>query len=134
MAIPRMTDLFLRKESVDTQHWTSNGNRYNVGKLYRWARQNGHDIEIIPVSQLTKGFEHTNTDEEKGSDEFWKRADEAGDDPILVVVDEKRRWWIADGNHRFARYQRDGATHIRGHILMESELPRDAIEPKKSKK
>lgn len=125
-----MVDLFLVKESVDSQHWTSNGNRYNVGKLYKWARQNGHEIQIIPLDKLSAGFDKTKTDEDKGSEAFWKRADAAGDDPILVAIDHKNRWWIADGNHRFARAQRDGLSDITGYVVNEVDLPTDAIEPK----
>lgn len=133
MAFPKMTELFLVKESVDSQHWTSNGKRYNVGKLYKWARQNGHEIQIIPLEKLASQYDRTKTDEEKGSEAFWERADNAGDDPILVTIDHKQRWWIADGNHRFARAQRDGADGIHGFVVNESELPEDAIEPKEKK-
>jgi hypothetical protein len=129
-----MTDLFLVKESVDSQHWTSNGKRYNVGKLYKWARQNGHAIQIIPVAKLKKGFEKTKTDEPKGSEKFWERAERAGNEPILVAVDQKNRWWIADGNHRYARYVREGFSEIMGYVLKENDLPESAIEPKQEKK
>jgi hypothetical protein len=130
MAFPRMVDLFLVHESVDRQHWTSNGKRYNVGKLYKWARQNGHEVQIIPVDDLKDGYERTRTDESKESEEFWDRADQAGDDPILVAVDGRHRRWIADGNHRYARAIRDGKRHIFGYVVNENDLPADAIEPK----
>lgn len=132
MALPTMKELFCVKESVDHQHWTSHGNRYNIGKLYSWARQNGHDVEIIPLANLKRGFEKTKTDEEKGSDAFWQRADAAGDEPILVVIDHDGSEWIADGNHRFARAERDGLDSIHGFRVRECDLPRDAIEPKKN--
>lgn len=130
MTFPTMKQLFNIKESVDNQHWTSNGKRYNIGKLYSWARQNGHDVEIIPISNLKAGFDRTKTDEKKDSDAFWKRADAAGDDPILVVVDDMGMEWIADGNHRFARNERDGQEGIAGYRVNERDLPEDAIEPK----
>jgi hypothetical protein len=134
MAFPKMTELFGVKESVDRQHWTSNGKRYNVGKLYKWARQNGHEIQIIPVKDLEKGFNKTKTDETKESEAFWERAERAGSHPILTVIDEKNRHWIADGNHRFAKAKRDGLTEIHGYVVNESDLPADAIEPKKTPK
>ena len=130
MPFPKMTDLFLIKESVESQHWTSSGKRYNVAKLYKWARQNGHDIKIIPVDKLQYGFSKTKTDEEKDSDAFWDRAERAGDEPILVAIDEKERYWIADGNHRYARAQRNGQRVIQGYVVREADLPEDAIEPK----
>ena len=125
-----MTDLFLVHESADRQHWTSNGRRYNIGKLYRWARQNGHEVRVLPVDRLRAGYERTHTDEEKGSERFWERAERAGDEPILVVVDEKKRWWTADGNHRVALALREGRDSIRGYIVWERDLPASAIEPK----
>lgn len=132
MSLPKMTELFrIEKESVDRQHWTSNGKRYNVGKLYRWARQNGHKIEIIPLNKLSRSFDRTRTDEPKDSPAFWARAEAAGEEPILVAIDDKERWWIADGNHRFARAERDGLQDIQGYVVRESDLPEDAIEPKK---
>lgn len=131
MSFPKMVDLFLVKESVDSQHWTSNGKRYNVGKLYSWARQNGHEVQIIPVSDLKHGYDKTKTDEEKGSEAFWERAERAGNEPILVAIDTKGRKWIADGNHRYGRALRDGCEDIQGFVVNESELPASAIEPKK---
>lgn len=133
MSFPRMVDLFMVKESVDSQHWTSRGKRYNVGKLYKWARQNGHEIQIIPLDKLAPQYDRTKTDEQKGSEAFWERAERAGDHPILVAIDHKQRWWIADGNHRFARAQRDGLNEIHGYVVNEAELPEDAIEPKEEK-
>jgi len=47
------------------------------------------------------------------------------------VKDLKERLWIADGNHRFARKQRDGFDTIVGYIVEEKNLPKYAIEPKK---
>jgi hypothetical protein len=125
-----MRALFLVKESIDTQHWTSNGKRYNIGKLYSWVRQNGHEVEIIPLDRLRDGYRRTKTDEEKESGAFWRRAEVAGDEPILVAIDEKDRWWICDGNHRFARAERDGLDSIEGYVVLERDLPQDAIEPK----
>lgn len=133
MPFPKMTELFLVKESVDRQHWTSNGKRFNVGKLYSWARQNGHEIKIIPIDKLEYGYNKTRTDEDKESDAFWDRAYSAGDEPILVAVDDQERPWIADGNHRFARAKRDGLKVIQGYVVRESDLPDDAVEPKKDK-
>jgi hypothetical protein len=129
MSMPSLSSVFLIKESVDSQHWTSNGVRYNVGRLYDWVSQH-RDPFPIELALLKHGFDNTSVDEDKGSETFWKRANAAGDDPILVVVDENDDMWIADGNHRFARAWRDGEGTITGYVVGEWELPEDAIEPK----
>jgi hypothetical protein len=129
MSFPSMKALFMVKESVDNQHWTSNGKRYNIGKLYSWARQNGHEVEVIPLGWLKSGYLKTKTDEAKDSPAFWARAEAAGDEPILVVHDDKN-FWIADGNHRYARADRDGKRNIEGYVVRECDLPEDAVEPK----
>jgi hypothetical protein len=124
-----MMELFLIKEDVHRQHWTSDGLRYNVGRLYDFARDVA-DIEDIPLSLLQYGFEHTNVDEEKWSDEFVERCMEANlDYPILVVVDKKGKHWIADGNHRYGKAVTQGLEMISGYIVHEDELPSDAIDP-----
>ncbi len=130
MTTPSLCNVFLVKEQAD-QHWTSNGNRYNVFRLYDWLKGMGMRPIPVDVDMLRKGYEKTNVDEPKGSDEFWERAEAAGDDPILVVYDEDDDWWIADGNHRFARKLRDGEDTIMAYVAFEGDLPEEAIEPKR---
>lgn len=129
MATPSLMSVFLVKEDVDHQHWSSNGNRYNVGALYRYA-QAVAEPEEIPLDSLKKGFENTHVDEDKWSQEFIARCKQADMKyPILVVQDDKDRLWIADGNHRYGRAIMRGDEMITGYIVMERDLPEKAIEP-----
>lgn len=129
MAMPRLTDIFLIKEDVYHQHWSSNDKRYNVGMLYDYAKAVA-DPEDIPLDALRYGFEHTNVDEKKWSDEFVARCEEANlDYPILVVQDAKGKLWIADGNHRYGKAVMQAAEFISGYIVRERDLPEKAIEP-----
>jgi hypothetical protein len=124
-----MKDLFLQKESVHHQHWTSDGKRYNVGMLYDYARSVAGPQDI-PLSALKRGFEGTDLDEEKWSDEFVERCQQANlDYPILVVQDDKQRFWIADGNHRYGKAVIRGDEFVSGYIVRELDLPEEAIEP-----
>lgn len=125
----RMTSLFLIKEDVYKQHWSSNGKRYNVGKLYDYAKA-VTEPEDVPLSSLKYGFEHTNVDEDKWSPEFTKRAREANFDyPILVVRDRKDRLWIADGNHRYGKAVMWNMEMIAAYVVDEKGLPDIAVDP-----
>ena len=129
MSFPSMKELFLVKEDVYHQHWTSDDRRYNVGMLYDYARATSHP-QPIPLGLLKKGFEDTNLDEEKWSDEFVERCQQANlDYPILVVQDDKKRFWIADGNHRYGKAVMQSKEFIDGYIVRERDLPETAIEP-----
>jgi len=124
-----LRDLFVLKEDVDHQHWTSNGKRYNVGALYRFARA-VTEPEEIHLDALKRGFERTELDEEKWSPEFNERCQEADlSYPILVVQDRKGRLWIADGNHRYGKAIMQDLEFISGYIVEEKDLPEKAIEP-----
>jgi hypothetical protein len=124
-----MSQLFLIKEDVYHQHWTSNGKRYNVGMLYDYAKA-VTEPEEVPLDALKKGFENTNVDEEKWSDEFVQRCEETNlDYPILVVKDRKNRLWIADGNHRYGKAVMKGIEMILAYIVDEKDLPEKSIEP-----
>ena len=121
--------VFVIKEDVYHQHWTSNGNRYNVGMLYDYAKSVA-DPEDIPLSSLSYAFQHTNVDEEKWSPDFNKRCREANlDYPILVVRDRKGKLWIADGNHRYGKAVMYAHEFISGYVVDEKDLPEKAIEP-----
>ena len=127
--MPSLRSVFLVKEDVYHQHWTSNKKRYNVGMLYDYAKS-VTDPEDIPLDSLKYAFEHTNVDEEKWSDEFVERCQEANlDYPILVVQDNKGRLWIADGNHRYGKAVMYNQEMISGYIVREKDLPEKAIEP-----
>jgi len=129
MTFPTMAQLFLLKEDVHHQHWTSNGNRYNVGMLYDYAKAVA-EPEQVPLDALKKGFENTNVDEEKWSDEFVQRCQETNlDYPILVVKDRKNRFWIADGNHRYGKAVMQNMEMIDAYVVDEKDLPKKAIEP-----
>ena len=129
MGMPSLRSVFLVKEDVYHQHWTSNGDRYNVGMLYDFAKA-AADPEDIPLDSLKYGFEHTNLDEEKWSDDFVERCREANlDYPILVVRDRKGRLWIADGNHRYGKAVMQAEEFVQGYIVDEKDLPDKAIEP-----
>lgn len=129
MSLPSMKDLFLERADPDHQHWTSEDTRYNVGMLYDFA-QASTDPEEIPLDALLYGFEHTNLDEEKWSDEFVRRSREASlDYPILVVRDRKGKLWIADGNHRYGKAVMQAEEMILGYVIDEKDLPEKAIEP-----
>jgi hypothetical protein len=129
MSNPSLKSVFLIKEASQ-QHWTSNGVRYSVGALYDYAKEKVDPIPI-GIEVLRKGFEGTKTDEPKWSPAFMQRADKAGDAPILVVTDEEGEFWIADGNHRYARALSRGEQEITGYVVAEWELPPEAIDPKK---
>lgn len=121
--------VFLVKEDVYHQHWTSDDTRYNVGSLYDYAKA-VTEPEDIPLDSLSYAFEHTNVDEKKWSPEFNKRCREANlDYPILVVRDRKGRLWIADGNHRYGKAVMYAEEFISGYIINEKDLPEKAIEP-----
>jgi len=127
-----LRDVFLVKEDVDHQHWTSDGNRYNVGALYSYAKSITTP-EQIPLDSLKKGFEKTNVDEEKWSPEFIERCNDTNMDyPILVVKDSKNKLWIADGNHRYGKAVMQADEMIWGYIVDEKDLPEKAIEPEPS--
>lgn len=124
-----MKELFLMKEDIYHQHWTSNGKRYNVGMLYDYAKAVA-EPEEVPLDALKKGFENTNVDEEKWSDEFVQRCQETNlDYPILVVKDKKERLWIADGNHRYGKAVMQGLEMIMAYVVDEKDLPEKSIEP-----
>jgi hypothetical protein len=127
-----MRALFTIKESIYHQHWTSDGNRYNVGMLYDYAKA-VTEPEQVPLNALKKGFENTNVDEEKWSPEFVERCQQTNMDyPILVVKDRKGRLWIADGNHRYGKAVMQGDEMINAYIVDEKDLPKKAIEPEPS--
>lgn len=129
MSMPKLTEIFLIKEDVYHQHWTSNGKRYNVGTMYDFAKA-VTDPEDIPLDSLKYGFEHTNTDEEKWTPEFNDRCRQASlDYPILVVQDKKNRLWIADGNHRYGKAIMHAEEFISGYIIREKDIPEKAEEP-----
>lgn len=129
MSVPSLKSLFLMKEDIYHQHWTSNDNRYNIGMLYDYAKTVA-DPEEIPLDSLSYGFEHTNVDEEKWGPEFNARCNQANMDyPILVVKDKKNRLWIADGNHRYGKAVIQAEEFISGYIVDEKNLPDKAIEP-----
>lgn len=129
-----LRDVFIFSEGSDPshQHWTSDGIRYNVGALYSYAKA-VTEPEEIPLDSLKRGFEKTNLDETKWSDEFVQRCQEASlDFPILVVQDAKKKLWIADGNHRYGKAVMQNDEMILGYIVMEKDLPEIAIEPNPS--
>lgn len=130
MSTPSLRSIFLVKEDIHHQHWTSDGTRYNVGALYQFAEA-VTEPEEIPLESLRRGFEKTNLDEEKWSEDFVKRCQKANlDYPILVVQDNKDRLWIADGNHRYGKAVMHNEEFILGYIIHENEIPDKAIEPK----
>jgi hypothetical protein len=132
MGFPSMKQLFLEKSDPFHQHWTSNGKRWNVGMLYDYAKATT-DPEDVPLDALKKGFENTNVDEERWSDEFVRRCQETSlEYPILVVKDKKNRFWIADGNHRYGKAVMQNDEMISAYIVDESDLPEKAIEPEPS--
>lgn len=132
MSFPTMKQLFLVKEDIDHQHWTSDGNRYNVGMLYDYAKA-VTEPEEVPLDALKKGFENTNVDEDKWSAEFVERCQNTNlDYPILVVKDRKGRLWIADGNHRYGKAVMQGDEMIVAYVVDEKDLPKKAIEPEPS--
>jgi hypothetical protein len=127
-----LRDVFLIKEDVYHQHWTSDGKRYNVGMLYDYAKA-VTEPEEVPLDALQKQFEKTNVDEEKWSDEFVERCQNTSlKYPILVVIDDKKRMWIADGNHRYGKAVMQGDEMIQAYVVRERDLPEKAIEPKPS--
>ncbi len=129
MALPTMRELFCEKSDPAHQHWTSDGKRYNVGMLYDYARAVA-EPEQVPLAALRKGFENTNVDEEKWSAEFVERAQGTSlKYPILVVQDAKKKLWIADGNHRYAKAVLRGDEMIWAYVVQEKDLPKKAIEP-----
>ena len=124
-----LRDVFLVKEDIHHQHWTSNKKRYNIGALYDYAKS-VTDPEEIPLDSLSYGFKHTNVDEEKWGPEFNKRCRETNMDyPILVVKDRKGRFWIADGNHRYGKAVMQADQMILAYVVDEKDLPEKAIEP-----
>jgi hypothetical protein len=126
---PSMKSLFLEKSDPAHQHWTSDDVRWNVGMLYDYAKA-VTEPEGVPLDSLKKGFENTNVDEEKWSDEFVARCQKTNlDYPILVVKDAKGRFWIADGNHRYGKAVMQGDEMIQAYIVDEKDLPDKAIEP-----
>ena len=129
MSMPSLKSIFLIKEDIYHQHWTSNNKRYNIGALYDYAKAVA-EPEDIPLDSLQYGFEHTNVDEEKWGPEFNARCREANlDYPILVVKDRKGRLWIADGNHRYGKAVMQAQEMIKAYVLDEKDLPEKAIEP-----
>lgn len=129
MSFPSMKSIFLMKEDVYHQHWTSDGDRYNVGMLYDYAKA-VTDPEEVPLDALQHGFENTNVDEDKWSPEFVERCQQTNMDyPILVVKDRKGRLWIADGNHRYGKAVMQGDEMIMAYVVDEKDLPEKAIEP-----
>ena len=129
MSSPSLRSVFTIKEDVYHQHWTSNGDRYNVGMLYDYAKS-VTDPEQIPLDSLKRGFSKTTVDEEKWSDEFIKRCQKSNlNYPILVVRDNKDRLWIADGNHRYGKAVMRADEMIWGYIVDEKDLPEKSIEP-----
>lgn len=129
MNTPSLRSVFLVKEDVYHQHWTSNKKRYNVGMLYDFAKSVA-DPEDIPLDSLQYGFEHTNVDEEKWSSDFVKRCQKANlDYPILVVKDRKGKFWIADGNHRYGKAIMHADEFIKAYVVEEKDLPEKALEP-----
>ncbi len=129
MSTPSMRQLFLEKSDPFHQHWTSNHKRYNVGALYDFAKAST-DPEDVPLDALKYGFEHTNVDEDRWSDEFVRRSQESNlDYPILVVRDRKGRLWPADGNHRYGKAVMQAQEMISAYIVDERDLPEKAIEP-----
>jgi len=129
MSMPSLRSIFVIKEDVYHQHWTSNKVRYNVGSLYDYAKAIS-DPEQVPLSALQKQFENTNVDEEKWSPEFVERCQETNMSyPILVVKDHKDKLWIADGNHRYGRAVLNGDEMIWAYVVDEKDLPDKAIEP-----
>lgn len=134
MGAPRLRDVFRLNEGVNSQHWTSDGNRYNVGMLYDFAKAST-DVEDVPLNALKYSFEHTNLDEERWSDEFVARAQEADlKYPILVVRDRKDKLWISDGNHRYGKAVMQSLEMIPAYVIDEKDLPVKAIEPDPNEK
>ena len=130
MAMPRLTSVFLLEEDLSRQHWSSNHKRYRIDRLYTYAEAVA-DPEDIPVDSLMYGWEHTNLDEKRWSDEFVARCQEADlSYPILVVQDDKGKLWPADGNHRIGKAIMHASEFILGYIVQERDLPEKAIEPK----
>lgn len=130
MAFPKLTDLFLIREGLESQHWSSDGRRYRVDLLYAFAEASA-EPEEIPITSLRYGLEHTNLDEPRWSPEFIKRARESDlSYPILVVMDSKKRLWVADGNHRVGKAIMQGLNAISGYVVRERDLPEKAIEPR----
>jgi hypothetical protein len=129
MSMPSLKSVFLVKEDVYHQHWTSNKKRYNVGMLYDYAKAVA-EPEEVPLSALKKGFENTNVDEKKWSPEFVERCESTNMEyPILVVKDRKNQLWIADGNHRYGKAILQGDEMIWAYVVDEKKLPEKAIEP-----
>jgi hypothetical protein len=129
VSAPSLTSVFLVKEGVSEQHWTSDGKRFNVKALYDYARS-VCDPEQIPLTALKYGFEHTTVDEDRWSPEFVARCKEADMKyPILVVQDQNQKMWIADGNHRYGRAVMRGDEMILGYIVLERDIPDKAIDP-----
>lgn len=129
MGTPSLRSIFVVKEDVHHQHWTSNSKRYNVGALYDFARAST-DPEEVPLDALKYGFEHTNLDEEKWGPEFIERSQQASlDYPILVVRDRKGRLWIADGNHRYGKAVMQAEEFLSAYVVDEKDLPEKAVEP-----
>ena len=130
MSMPSLKSLFIIKEELSRQHWSSNGNRYNVEMLYKFAEAST-EPEEIPVESLVKGFYKTELDEPHWSDKFVERAQEADlSFPILVAQDNKKRLWVVDGNHRLGKAIMQADEFISGYIVQEKDLPEKAIEPK----
>ena len=131
MAMPSLKSVFgLMKESLARQHWSSNSKRYRVDLLYAYAEAVTEPQEI-PLDSLKYGFEHTNLDEEPWSDEFVKRCEEADLSYPILVVQDKKHLFVADGNHRYGKAVMQDLEFIMGYIVQEKDLPEKAIEPKK---
>lgn len=128
MSVPRLCEIFLINEDVYHQHWTSNDNRYNVGMLYDYAKT-VTEPEEVPLSALQYAFEHTNLDEEKWTDEFVRRCEETDMSYPILVVRDKKRMWIADGNHRYGKAIMQNDEMILAYVVQEKDLPELAIEP-----
>ena len=125
-----LRDVFIMKEGVEGQHWTSDGNRYSIQKMYDYAKS-VTDPEQIPVSALAHSFEHTELDEEKWSDAFNSRCNAADlKYPILVARDKNGKLWISDGNHRYGKALMKNIEMIYGYVIDEKDIPEKALEPK----
>lgn len=127
-----MSEVFRIRESLDAQHWTSGDKRYNIQRLYDFAEAST-DPEDVPIDSLMYGFRHTDVDEEKWSPEFVRRCQEADlSYPILVVQDAKKRFWVADGNHRVGKAIMQGLEMVPAYVVRERDLPEKALEQKES--
>lgn len=125
MSVPKLTRVF--ESRFHGQVYTLNGVGYDVPKLTYWCRDNLPALDI-PLASLWM----SKSDEKHGSDDFKKHAKEIKKDspPIVTVLRNDGKLQIADGNHRAWNAAEDGSETIKGYIVPEADLPKEAIVDK----